>query len=170
MRASSLVGISLVVPLTALPLRADEPGAVEVSPAAKAALDRISADSLKGHLSFLASDLLEGRGTPSRGLDLAAEYIAAQYRRAGLEPVGDDGYFQTATWQIEDPDRESLSISFRLAGERLPVYRDQMSLSAAGKLDIDRAPLVRLDLKDAGAMSQVEASRVEGKAVLVDLP
>lgn len=63
----------------------------------KAALARISANSLRGHLSFLASDLLEGRGTPSRGLDLAAEYIAAQFRRAGLDPGGDDGYFQTAT-------------------------------------------------------------------------
>ncbi len=63
----------------------------------KAALERISADSLRGHLSFIASDLLEGRGTPSRGLDLAAEYIAAQFRRAGLEPLGDDGYFQTTT-------------------------------------------------------------------------
>lgn len=57
-------------------------------------LDRISAQSLEGHLSFLASDLLEGRGTPSRGLDIAAEYIAAQFRRAGLEPAGTDGYFQ----------------------------------------------------------------------------
>lgn len=63
----------------------------------KASLDRISANSLRGHLSFLASDLLEGRGTPSRGLDLAAEYIAAQFRRAGLEPAGDEGYFQTTT-------------------------------------------------------------------------
>jgi len=65
---------------------------------ARAALERVSADSLRGHLSFLASDLLEGRRTPSRGLDLAAEYIAAQFRRAGLEPLGDDGYFQTAAW------------------------------------------------------------------------
>jgi Zn-dependent M28 family amino/carboxypeptidase len=60
-------------------------------------MDHVSADSLRGNLSFLASDLLEGRATPSRGLDLAAEYIAAQFRRAGLEPAGDDGYFQTAT-------------------------------------------------------------------------
>ena len=67
----------------------------KITPERQAALDRISANSLKGHLSFIASDLLEGRGTPSRGLDLAAEYIAAQFRRAGLEPVGDDGYFQT---------------------------------------------------------------------------
>lgn len=63
----------------------------------RVALNRISADSLRGHLSFIASDVLEGRDTPSRGLDIAAEYIAAQFRRAGLEPVGDDGYFQTAT-------------------------------------------------------------------------
>ncbi len=68
------------------------------SSGARAALERVSADSLRGHLSFLASDLLEGRRTPSRGLDLAAEYIAAQFRRAGLEPLGDDGYFQTAAW------------------------------------------------------------------------
>src|SRR5215472_18222384 len=77
--------------LLALCLTAAEPPA-----AWKPALDRISAQSLRGHLSFLASDLLEGRHTPSRGLDLAAEYIAAQFRRAGLEPAGDDGYFQTA--------------------------------------------------------------------------
>src|SRR6266480_1653590 len=65
----------------------------------KATLDRITAQSLQGHVSFLASDLLEGRNTPSRGLDIAAEYIAAQFRRAGLEAVGDDGYFQTTTIQ-----------------------------------------------------------------------
>src|SRR5882757_10084591 len=68
----------------------------EISPEVQAALDRISSNSLRGNLGFLASDLLEGRGTPSRGLDLAAEYIAAQFRRAGLEPAGDDGYLQTA--------------------------------------------------------------------------
>ena len=54
------------------------------------AIDRISANGMRGHLSFLASDLLEGRDTPSRGLDLAAEYIAAQFRAVGLEPAGDD--------------------------------------------------------------------------------
>ena len=60
------------------------------------ALDRISAQSMRGHLSFIASDLLEGRNTPSIGLDIAAEYIAAQFRRADLEEPGKDGYFQVA--------------------------------------------------------------------------
>ena len=60
-------------------------------------LNHIRPESLKGHLWFISSDLLEGRATPSRGLDLAAEYIAAQFRRDGLEPAGDDDYFQTTT-------------------------------------------------------------------------
>jgi hypothetical protein len=78
-----------------------------IAPDIQAMLDKISANSMRGHLSFLASDLLEGRGTPSRGLDLAAEYIAAQFRRAGLEPVGDDGYFQTADWNVVQPVRRN---------------------------------------------------------------
>lgn len=69
-------------------------------------LGSISADAMRGHLSFLASDALEGRGTPSRGLDVAAEYIASQFRAAGLEPLGDDGYFQTADWREIAPQRE----------------------------------------------------------------
>jgi hypothetical protein len=70
--------------------------AAGLTPEQTAVIQHITPDSLRGHLSFLASDLLEGRATPSRGLDLAAEYIAAQFRRAGLEPVGDRDYFQTA--------------------------------------------------------------------------
>ncbi|HLH44185.1 MAG TPA: M28 family peptidase [Bryobacteraceae bacterium] len=66
-----------------------------LTPDQQAVVDHISAASLRGNLSFISSDLLEGRATPSRGLDLAAEYIAAQFRRAGLEPAGGDDYFQT---------------------------------------------------------------------------
>ncbi|MEK7830872.1 MAG: M28 family peptidase [Acidobacteriota bacterium] len=84
-----------------------------IEPEVQAALDRISEDSLRGHLSFIASDSLEGRATPSRGLDIAAEYIAAQFRRAGLEPAGDansageKGFFQTATWVLGAKTGES---------------------------------------------------------------
>ena len=60
----------------------------------------VRAEDLTADVSFLASDTLQGRATPSPGLDVAAEYIASQFRKAGLEPVGDDGYFQTATYQV----------------------------------------------------------------------
>src|SRR5690606_34504440 len=65
--------------------------------------------------SFLASDALEGRGTPSRGLDIAAEFIASQFRGAGLEPLGDDGYFQTADWNLIDPKRSKTAASAQSA-------------------------------------------------------
>ena len=90
---AALAAALLLALLAAFAIAADQP----LTPDQRAVMDHISADSLRGNLSFLASDLLEGRATPSRGLDLAAEYIAAQFRRAGLEPAGDDGYFQTAT-------------------------------------------------------------------------
>ena len=75
-----------------------------VTPEMRIVVAHITANALRGHVSFLASDLLEGRATPSRGLDVAAEYIASQFRRFGLEPVGDDGYYQTVTLKPEDPD------------------------------------------------------------------
>ena len=86
--------------------REPEPVAPLLSPAQSQLLSTISADAMRGHLAFLASDALEGRGTPSRGLDMAAEYIASQFRAAGLEPIGDDGYFQTADWREIAPRRE----------------------------------------------------------------
>ncbi len=58
-------------------------------------VNHISTDSLKEHLTYIASDALEGRGSPSKGLDMAADYIAAHFKKCGLEPLGDDGYFQT---------------------------------------------------------------------------
>lgn len=61
------------------------------SPREKAAARRITADSLAAHVRFLADDLLEGRAPASRGSELALRYIAAQYERLGLQPIGDDG-------------------------------------------------------------------------------
>ena len=97
-----------------------------------AVLERISASSLRGHLSFLASDLLEGRGTPSRGLDLAAEYIAAQFRRAGLEPAGDDGYFQTTSLTARGSDKpEKVRNVIGVLRGSDPVLRDTYILLTA---------------------------------------
>jgi Zn-dependent M28 family amino/carboxypeptidase len=82
----------LLVVLSVSVVFAGEP----LTPDQQSIADHITENSLRGHVSFLASDALEGRATPSPGQEIAAEYIAAQFRRAGLEPAGDDGYFQTA--------------------------------------------------------------------------
>ena len=55
----------------------------------------ISAERIREHTRFLASDLLEGRGVGQRGGDIATEYIATQFALAGAKPAGDNGtWFQ----------------------------------------------------------------------------
>src|SRR3954453_6542246 len=48
---------------------------------------------LRAHLEFLADDALEGRRPGTRGGELAAKYIAAQFERLGLQPAGDSGTY-----------------------------------------------------------------------------
>jgi hypothetical protein len=56
----------------------------------------ITAEELKAHVKYLASDELEGRGSGTEGNRKAAEYIANQMKQYGLKPAGDNGtYFQT---------------------------------------------------------------------------
>lgn len=65
-----------------------------VAPAAeRGPWSSIQADAIRGHVEFLASDLLEGRAAASRGYDIAAAYVAAQFRLSGLTPAGDDAAF-----------------------------------------------------------------------------
>src|SRR5262249_59721232 len=46
---------------------------------------------LKRDVSFLASDECEGRGPASKGLVLAGDYIANEFKKAGLKPCRVDG-------------------------------------------------------------------------------
>jgi hypothetical protein len=141
------------------------------------ALGRIRATSLRGDLAFLASDLLEGRDTPSRGLDIAAEYIAAQFRIAGLEPLpapqpgvaGD--YFQIANMVVLEPSYANfqlkLSTGARGRGE-LSVNPNDAVLRTNAALDLKDAPLFKLDLADAKLVAKLTASQVEGQVVITE--
>src|SRR5437016_11719605 len=60
---------------------------------ANRAVYTISAAQLRTYLSFIASDEMEGRDTPSRGLDTVAKFIALNLTRWGFKPAGDDGTF-----------------------------------------------------------------------------
>ena len=143
----------------------------------RAALERVSADSMRGHLSFLSSDLLEGRNTPSRGLDLAAEYIAAQFRRARLEPLGDDGYFQTANWAVAARDMSTFQLSFAGGGGSLSVGPEQASLGMSvagfnfwapeGGLALKDAGVLKVDFRNSSALTREQAA---GKVVATELP
>jgi hypothetical protein len=135
-----------------------------------AALDRITADSLRGHLSFLSSDLLEGRDTPSRGLDLAAEYIAAQFRRAGLEAVGDDGYFQTANWKLLEPDADGFTFEVQIGeGRPLRVGKERVSVQRLRAFDVAAVRVFKIDARDAMSLESLAPAQIEGKAVFAEV-
>lgn len=60
---------------------------------AGASMQAIDAHRIGEHVRFLSNDLLEGRGTGTRGGDIAANYIATQFALYGLKPAGDKGSF-----------------------------------------------------------------------------
>jgi Zn-dependent M28 family amino/carboxypeptidase len=82
-------------------------------PDVAAAMEGISPDRIRAHIQFLADDLLEGRGTGTRGGDIAAHYIATQFALYGLKPAGDDGgYLQRVDFtgaQTQDGTTASLA-------------------------------------------------------------
>ena len=84
----------------------DDPSTAHASP--------YEIDQLKRDLGYLASDDLEGRGVGTRGLSVAADYIANRFSSLGLRPVpGCSGYFQNFDMKASvsvDP-KTSLSVN-----------------------------------------------------------
>ncbi|TYP93699.1 Peptidase family M28 [Fodinibius salinus] len=57
--------------------------------------DNISTRYMRRHLSAFSADSMKGRDTGTPAEDKAARYLAHQYRKLGLQPVGDNNsYFQ----------------------------------------------------------------------------
>jgi hypothetical protein len=56
-------------------------------------VETIAASQLQDYLSFIASDEMEGRDTPSRGLDTTAQFIKMHLDRWGFKPAGDGATF-----------------------------------------------------------------------------
>lgn len=67
--------------------------AIRITPAERKIAEGITADQLKSYLYFVASDAMEGRDTPSRGLDVTAEFLKMNLSRWGFKPAGDNGTF-----------------------------------------------------------------------------
>ena len=136
----------------------------------RAALNRISATSLRKHLQFIAADELEGRNTPSPGLDRAAEYIAAQFKKAGLTAVGDQGYFQTANWVQPARSAKTFSLSIQSGGQTFNAEPTQVSFTFPASLNLRGASLVKVDFANTASHAELKASVMDGKVVITELP
>jgi hypothetical protein len=144
--------------------------AAQTAPMAQEISSRLTANDLKADVSFLASDALQGRGTPSPGLDIAAEFIASQFRRAGLEPADDDGYFQTASYLNVTPNLDGLELTLEIGGKTIKAEKTSMGLQEPVALDLSRAPAIKVSLDDSAALESLTAGQVRGKILILDIP
>jgi hypothetical protein len=128
--------------------------------------ENLTANALKADVSFLASDLLQGRATPSAGLDLAAEYIAAQFRRAGLEPPSDDGYFQTAHYSVVTPRLEGFVFQLENGADATRVERTAVLIDQPGPVSLNHAKAVKLTAENLAAW----AGKLSGRVVFLEVP
>ncbi|HMJ08066.1 MAG TPA: M28 family peptidase, partial [Pyrinomonadaceae bacterium] len=126
-----LFTISLLMPGAAFGQKA----AVKVTPAERKMAEEITAAQLKNYLYFVASDAMEGRDTPSRGLDVTAEFLRMMLSRWGFKPAGDDGsFFQkiALTRESLDPAKTTLEIGGQSYAFGDDFFRVRGSGSASG--------------------------------------
>ncbi len=72
-------------------------------------------------MTFLADDLLEGRGVGTRGFELAAKYAASQFAAAGLQPAGVEGtYYQRVRFRRARPVAARSSLILSTGADRRP--------------------------------------------------
>lgn len=136
-----------------------------ISPGLRNVLNSITPANLKGDLSFLASDVLKGRYTPSHGLDVAAEFIASQFREAGLEPGGDRDYFQTAAMVERRMPPPSADLLFHGGARSITVKpKSYVLFNTSQKESLREIPAVVFSTRDIEAFKH---SDLKGKAIVV---
>ena len=99
----------------------------------------LNEDSMRAHTRYLASDLLEGRGTGARGGELAASYIAAEMEALGLKGGGANGSFFQPVSLVgvkADPNMK-LVVSERNGKESFKFADDYVAFTGAQTEDVD---------------------------------
>ena len=134
--------LSFVLPSVALAKTdADKKGKATVTITAeeRKMAEAITAEQLSDYLYFVASDAMGGRDTPSRGLDITAQFIALNLKRWGFKPAGDDGsFFQKMTVRKESVDAKGNKL--KIGDKDLGYAKDFFRISGNGM--IEDAPLV----------------------------
>ena len=117
---------------------AAQPHALKISSAERKFAEGVTAEQLKEYLYFVASDEMEGRDTPSRGLDTVAKFIALNLTKWGFKPAGDDGtFFQKIALHRDTVDSGATSVS--VGGQTFSYGDDVARASGSGAIS---APIV----------------------------
>jgi len=85
----------------------------------------ISEKNLQKHVTFLASDKLKGRGTGTKEEQKAAKYLAKQFKKIGLTPKGDNGYFHQFSFKkSSDPHGNIAPDAPTVTSQNVAAYLD----------------------------------------------
>ena len=96
-------------------------------------IETIAANQLRNYLTFIASDEMEGRDTPSRGLDTTAKFLAMNLTSWGFKPAGDDGsFFQRIELRRDRADTGQTKVEF--AGRTLAAGTDYLPAGGSGNV------------------------------------
>jgi hypothetical protein len=110
------------------------------------AMETIRPEAIRADMRFLSDDQLEGRGTATRGHELAAKFMAAAFESMGLGPAGDAGtYFQRVPLRsaVADQINSSMSIIRNGKAQKLVFRRDFLSVGDPSRKDTSvEAPVV----------------------------
>jgi len=104
--------------------------------AAGASAQTVAEAPLRAHLSFLADDLLEGRGTGQRGGELTVRYLETQAAALGLQPVAGGGYRQKVE-MVGQKTQPGSSLRFEVNGKQLATTfgREAVYGNASGRAE-----------------------------------
>lgn len=99
--------------------------------AQQSATTHFDGNSWWSHVKFLADDSLEGRDTGSEGLRKAQAYAVEQFKKAGLEPAGSDGFYQPVSFMQYELDESKSSLALVTNGETKALsFADEAFFSA----------------------------------------
>lgn len=88
-------------------------GQKSLLPAAQQAMNGIDSEKIRATVKYLSDDRLEGRGTGQKGGDMAADWMAEQFKSYGLEPVGDNrSFFQNVKFYGIRTDQQKTQFAF----------------------------------------------------------
>ena len=134
---TALVLASLLVstfPATYAQRAAEKSKKAAASATAQRSVETVAADQLRAYLTFIASDEMEGRDTPSRGLDTTAKFLALNLARWGFKPAGDaDSFFQRIDLQRNRADTGQTKIE--LNGRTLTGGTDYLPVGGSGNVN-----------------------------------
>lgn len=106
----------------------------------------IQPEAIRADMRFLADDLLEGRGTGTRGHEIAAKFMASEFEAMGLEPAGENGtYFQSVPLRSirQDAGRTTMSIVREGKQQELLFGQDFLTAGDPGRTETSvEAPVV----------------------------